>query len=433
MFIGALNQTVRKYLARIAPAMDNRDVIVGCSGNFTSEAVLSQFAPGARLYSNDVSFYSCMIGRWATGHPLDFDVIDDGYHWLERFFATGTSRLAAILVLVDMLEFDKRNHLHRQRMWSLYREHFDDLVSETMEHLEIVNLNVTEFYEGDVFEHFKRFDDDAVFCCYAPTYAGGYEQLYKRLDEIVEWDAPRYEMLTAERRNELLAWMQERCYLWYDDRELPGLSPQMKQRAGRSRDVFLYTNIPSATAFFDDRQPHSLPPLPLADDSFEIMPKSKVWLKQIKTTELELFKDVFLSKSITSGQGMWGFAVVIDDRVVGFIEYNRGYVAGQLYLMSDFPVPTRYIRLSKLVTALAIAGETRKLVERLNQNRVYRITTTAFTSRSTSMKYRGVLNLLKRGETEDGQPFLNYGAEFNDLSWKQTLARWKQKHLSKIR
>lgn len=433
MFVGALNQTVRKYLVRLAPVVDGREVAIGCSGNFTSEAVFSQFAPLARLHSNDVSFYSCMIGRWITGRPLDFEIVDEGYNWLERFFATETSKLASILVLVDMLEFDKRNHIHRQRMWNLYRESFDDLVDETMGHLNTINFNVASFYEGDVLDHFQRFDGDAVFCCYAPTYAGGYERLYRRMDEIFQWKSPSYEMLNDERRSELLDWMRERHYLWYDDRELPGLCPQMKQRAGRSKDVFLYTNLPCSDALFDDRQPQPLPPFPIAGESFEIRPKSKIWLNQIKTTELGLFKDIYLNKNIDPGRGMWAFAVIIDGLVIGFLEYERHYTAGALYLMSDFPVTTQYIRLSKLITALAIAGETRKLVERLNQNRVYRISTTAFTRRSVSMKYRGILNLLKRGETEDGQPFLNYGAEFNDLSWKQTLARWKQKHLLKTR
>lgn len=432
MFVGALNQTIRKYLAQIAPVLNAKQVVIGCSGNFTFEAAFSQFAPEAKLHSNDVSFYSCMAGRWLTGQPLEFEIVDDGYKWLEGYFATPTMRLASILVLLDMLEFDKRNNAHCVRMWELYRCKFDDLVRETVEKLSAVNIRLSSFYEGDVFDHFQRFDD-AVFCCYAPTYSGGYERLYKRLDVIVNWEAPHYQMLDDARRDELLDWMRERTFLWYDDRLIPALSPIVRQRAGRKHTVYLYTNLVELPAFFDDRAAKTLPDILLAGENFTIGKKSEVYLERIKTTDLALFKDAFLSKNIEYGQGMWAFVVRIDGQAVGFIEYKRHYTVGMLYLLADFAVHTKYRRMSKLIIALAIAGETKCLLERLNENKVRGISTTAFTNRSVSMKYRGVLNLLKRSITDDGQKFLQYSADFNDLTWTQTLARWKQKHGSKLR
>lgn len=44
------------------------------------------------------------------------------------------------------------------------------------------------------------------------------------------------------------------------------------------------------------------------------------------------------------------------------------------------------------------------------------------------MKYRGVLKLHNRGETADGQKFLNYVGKFNQKSWKEVLTEWLRKH-----
>jgi hypothetical protein len=130
---------------------------------------------------------------------------------------------------------------------------------------------------------------------------------------------------------------------------------------------------------------------------------------------------------------MWAFAVLVDQVAVGFIEFQQSQTGlDSVYMMADFAVPgTSYKRLSKLMVMLAISDQTRKLLERLRQLRTKELMTTAFTDRPVSMKYRGVLDLLKRGQTEDGQKFINYGAKFNDLTWQETLQEWLIKHGSK--
>lgn len=433
MFVGAINATVREFLGNVASVFDGQQVVVGCSGNFTSEAVISQCAQPAAIHSNDVSFYSCMAGRWLTAQPLEFRIVDPEFDWLTPYLATDIRRLAAIMVLLDALQFVKQNNPHRVRMWNLYRQTFDDLVAKTVDQLQAVNIRVASYFAGDVRTHFERFADraDTVFCCYAPTYAGGYERQYKTLAKIVAWEEPTYELLTDARRDALLAWMAARRFLWYDDRVIPGLRPVMQQQAGRSRTVYLYSNVVGKTAVFMDMAPKALPKLPLVDGSLVIRPDSTIILQPIKTSDLARFKDAYLGKHIAFAAGMWAFAVLIDGKAAGFLEYTRDkYGApGWLYAMADFAVPgTRYTRLSKLIVMLMLAGETRRLVERRAEVRKHSVATTAFTDRPVSMKYRGVLELVKRGETQDGQKFLNYAGTFNTLTWQETLQAWLTKH-----
>lgn len=324
-------------------------------------------------------------------------------------------------------------------MWQLYRETFAELVEKTADKLAQVDIKIASFYAGDVQEHFTRFAHrtDAVFCCYAPTYAGGYERLYKRLDKIVTWTPPTYSLLTDERRDELLNWMQARRFVWCDDRLIDGLTPVMQARIGNRRMVYLYSNVIGQTAVFRDMAMRPLPEFPLADSTLAIRPDSHIVLHRISTSGLAEYKNAYLNKHILFASGKWAFTVVIDGQVVGFLEFGTdGNSAMQLhdrtamYMMADFPIPhTPYKRLSKLIVMLAVSGETRHVLERLRQYRLASVTTTAFTDRPISMKYRGVFELAKRGE-KDGKRFLNYRAEYNTLTWQETLQAWMKKYVS---
>jgi hypothetical protein len=315
------------------------------------------------------------------------------------------------MVLLDMLEFEKRNNPHRVRMWGLYEQDFPELVNQTMGRLATADaqMKVSSFYEGDVFAHFERFGDDkdAVFCCYAPTYKGGYERLYKKLDKIVRWNKPSYGLLDDAGRDKLLAWMSERRFLWYDDRLIEGMEPVMEQRSGIRKTVYLYSNTIAKPVFFQERSSKGLPPFPLAGSDFEITSGSKITLSRIKTSDLLEFKDAFLGKNVNFGTrgGYWAFCVFIDGKVVGFIEYMVSSASPPkiIFLMADFPVSgTKYKRLSKLIIMLAVSGETKRALERIRLQRHEGLTTAVFSDKPISMKYRGVLTLDSRGKTPEG-------------------------------
>lgn len=432
MFIGAINEKVRAFLALSGQVFNGRSVVVGCSGNFTSEAVLSFASTPLVVHSNDVSLYSCLAGAWLTNKTMALTVAEDEYDWLAPFLDHTDTALAATMVLLDMLEFEKRNNPHRQRMWQLHRSRFEALVWTTVAKLADVHIQVDSFFAGDVFDHFRRFEDDdnAVFCCYAPTYKGGYERLYKRLEQIIGWQPPTYEMLDDARRDELLRWMQKRDFVWYDDRVIEGLPLVMEQEAGLRKTVYVYSNLPTFKAFVRSGPLVEAPKLPFANGDTVLAADAKVRLAPIKRTDLSALKDMFLGKNIEHAQGMWGFVVYVGTDVVGCLEFARDkFVVDEVYMMADFAVSgTRYKKLSKLMVMLAVSGQTRRLLERLREYRVKNLYTTAFTDKPVSMKYRGVLQLAKRGQSKTGQKVLNYEGKFNELSWQETYSQWLTKH-----
>jgi hypothetical protein len=83
--------------------------------------------------------------------------------------------------------------------------------------------------------------------------------------------------------------------------------------------------------------------------------------------------------------------------------------------------------MSKLVLYAALSTEVRDLLQDAMSASVRRIVTTAFTERATSMKYRGLFDLLSRKE-KDGRFQLQYGAQAGQWSLAGALELWRKRH-----
>ncbi len=93
-------------------------------------------------------------------------------------------------------------------------------------------------------------------------------------------------------------------------------------------------------------------------------------------------------------------------------------------MLSDFPIrPTQYKRLSKLVVALSLTTDMRDLMRQAFSREFKSVTTTAFTNRASSMKYRGLLKVASRKEK-----MVNYGADLARWTTAEAFAWWKKGH-----
>lgn len=436
MFVGSLNQKARDYLVKVGGyAFRNHTVVIGCSGSFTLEAIASTFTPLA-IHANDVSLASCAIGNYYIGQDLPLLIVEDEFLWLNRYMEEGGSaKVAALLVFQSMLAYEKRNNAHRLRLWDAYEKRFDALTRATAQKIEETGVLLDSFYPGDVFDFFQQHagDDNVVFLAYPPTYTGGYEQMYKRMSQIIQWDAPAYNLLTAEKRNDLFSFVQQHKYLWWDDRVLEGQEPVMVVEASRNKTVFLYSNHVHKPGLFRKIDSGDFPNIPIADWDIEIKPDSTIDVVQMKPIDLLPVKEAYLGKNVRHTSATWAFRIVVDGGAVGFIEIaNRVRMGGldhAVYLQADFCIPhTCYKRLSKLIIMVATCGDMRRKVERLDQLRKKQILTTVFTDKPVSMKYRGVFDKLSTGTDKTGAKYINYLAQFNDLSFSDVLKVWLEKH-----
>lgn len=435
MFLGTIEPVVRNYLAAHAGAFKGQIVAVGCSGNFTSERVLWE-ATGhdVRLYSNDVSLYSSIIGAQLAGGSFDLWVKDPQYQWLNAYFEQGGwERIAALLVFFRALAFERQRNNHEKRMWAEYLRQLPDLVEGTAQKLEHLGLKLSGYFPGDIFEHFQRLDaeygDQVIYTSYMPFFKGGYERIYKRLDQIMGWQSPSYPMLDDARRLEIAAWCMERRSVTLLDFPLPDREPSMIGHTQRNKFVYLYSNVLDHTALYRRLHPDPGVRLELWGQADSIRPGTVCKLTPLPPAVIQPYKGMYLAKHIDFSTGMYGYAVSLDGKVIGFLEYSLGQSGGMgedWYLFSDFTVGWKFHpRASKLVTMLSLCNEVRRDLELKALRRRYHVTTTAWTDKPVSMKYRGVFELVKR---DAARGMLNYRAEWSKLTAQETFEQWLKKY-----
>lgn len=435
MFLGTIEPVVRNFLAAHADAFRGHIVAVGCSGNFTSERVLWEATGGeVQLYSNDVSLYSSVLGAHLAGQSFDLWIKEPGYQWLNDYFEQGGwTRIAALLVIYRALGFERQRNAYEKRMWREYMGQFPDLVSGTCTKLDKLALKIAGYYPGDIFDHFKRMDaahgDQVIFTSYMPFFKGGYERLYRRLDEIFGWTSPTYPMLDDERRLEIAAWCLERRNVTLLDFPLPEVEPAMVGHTRRNKFVYLYSNVLEHTALY--RRMHPDPGIRLElwgeDDRIGEAPECKI--TPVQPAIIQPYKSLYLARNIDFSTGMYGYAVSLNGKVIGFLEFSLGQSGGMgedWYLFSDFTVGWKlHKRSSKLVALLALCDDVRRDLEIKVLRRRRHVSTTAWTDKPVSMKYRGIFELIKRDESRG---MLNYRAEWTGLLAQESFELWKKKY-----
>ena len=437
MFLGTIEQPVRDFLAAHADRFRGQIVAVGCSGNFTSERVLwESTSRDVRLYSNDVSLYSSIIGAYLAGNPFDIAVKESGYQWLNAYFdAGGWTRIAALLVFYRALDFERQRNAHEKRMWGEYMAQFGELVGQTAQKMDGLGLEIAGYYPGDIFEHFQRMDqqfgDQVIYTSYMPFFKGGYERLYRRLDEVFAWQSPTYPMLDDERRVEIATWCMQHRHVTLLDFPLPGVEPAMVGHTKRNKHVYMYSNVLDRTALYRRMHPDPGVRFDLIGEHDPVGPGMECRVSPVASQVIQPYKALYLARDIDFSAGMYGFAVSLGGKVAGFLEYSFGTGSGQgedWYLFSDFSVGWKFHpRASKLIAMLALCNEVRRRLEIQVIRRRIHVSTTAWTHRAVSMKYRGIFELIKR-DAERGM--LNYRAEWSGLTAQETFEKWLTKYAS---
>lgn len=442
MFLGTIDDNVRRYIAGNRAVFAGQEVVVGCSGNFTSEKVLLQEATPAAVHSNDVSLYSLLLADAMLGRTSDLALREPEYEWLGEYLCGGTpwARPASVMLLLRLLKFEKRKTVYARRMWTHYRAKFGDLVAESAASLAGRAVPIASYYSGDVLDHFQRHGDkDAIFTAYLPFFKGDYEHQYKRTQQIIGWPEPTYPMLDGDRKQAIIRWMMEpgRRYLFLLNFPLDGIKPQMVSHKKRNTWVYLYANVVERLGLFRRKYGDSGKRFKMIDAGFRFGTNTCVEIEPVSSADVQYYKGLYLARNIDFTAAEQGFACLADGAVFGFIEMSRGkgttaisfeeqhYNGAQFwYMLSDFPVePKPHDKVSKLIVMLALTRELRRRLERTNLVKTVGVLTTARTDKPVSMKYRGPMKLLKRGE-KDGEKFLNYIALWPQTTVQEAYREW---------
>lgn len=431
MFVGSINSKIRNLIYSEKEIFRGKNVCVGCSGNFTVEQILQGL--DCRIWSNDVAMYSSLIGSYLAGKPLHTEIIDPEYSWLSPYLADeGVGRIAAVALLFEMLKQEKGNNLQQLRLFAHYKNNFAEYHRKSCTRIEetLSKIKIDEYTSQDVYRLYEYLPTDWVRVAFLPTYVGGYEKLYSRLEKIIAWNAPVYDLLTPERYEETIGFMQRGYYLYLadHDRKEDGLFAIVK--TGRLKNVYLYSNLPFKKSYVIPYAKYTKSKWKLLPANYQITEVSRITYHKATNDQLNYYKNLFLKKGIEYTTGMSPLMVFLDGYLFGFLLFDvirygldQEKATRGVYMLSDFIIASPINKLSKL---LLLATKTKELQEILRAKFIQAvdfILTTAFTDKPVSMKYRGVYDLMKRGEG-----FLQYTAKSGTITTQEAVKIWIRKY-----
>jgi hypothetical protein len=426
-FIGSINAETRKWLGNNGPAFDGREVWVGCSGAFTVEQILSRYAPKARIRGNDVSLYSSALGAYLAGQPFRLEVREEKFAWLEPYLIDVEAKAAAVMVLFEVLKYEKADNLFKRRHWAHYLNNFQGFHQATVARLRErkQEVRLEAYTTRDIYDLLEEVPEDAVIIAFLPTYAGGYERMFKRLEEIFEWDHPDYVLIDEDRKKRIIAKMLERDYLYLDDREWQGLPLVAAVRKARMKPVYVYSNMAALRRGVLKQQRHAeFVPFARLSEGDVIRTDSQLTLTPTTNRVVNYYRDVYLSKGVgVPADGEVPLVAAVDGKVFGFLIYSRMQGGGDVYLLADFVVNSeRFRRLAKLLLLATQTREVRRLLEEKFLLEIPKCRTMVFTDKPVSMKYRGLYKLARR---DPGK--LVYETDMGLMDLKEVIPLWLKK------
>lgn len=427
MFTGSLPKPVVEQVLRLVSFNEWSDVFVCCSGSFRVDRAIKARFPEIRVHSNDVSLLSCALGALATGG--EFAIRFKGrLEFLEEHLvqATFARRVAAVLVASDVAPYKGFNP------WAV--SHFDHYRVEAGGYLDragerldkfLKGLDVADFTAGDFRDHARRAaaGTGGVFA-FPPTYKGGYERLYRFLNENVDWPAPAYAVWNPD---DLEAWIGElrsakTPYCVVGDQVVDRFRPVAVYRPRTGRPVYTYTGERRSSVRQAKRAIAPFRNEPI--DPMALGPQARIEIVRLKPAQMDYLRSRYLGKGIKPAAMHHPFAVLIDGHLAGAFGFQRDSSGDpeRLYLMTDFAV-SRERRLSKLVAMLATSRDVIRPIEVRMATRIRRVRTTAFTDRAVSMKYRGIFHL------ESRKPgMLNYVSDVREEPVDTVYRTWFEKY-----
>ena len=250
MFSCILNHHCRSFISAHAEMFNDKTVLVGCSGNFTFEQLITKHAKPRKIISNDVSLYSRMIGAWLSGQVLDLGIQDQDFLWLEKYIKDPVSKAATAVLLMRSVKFAAQKTDYARNIWAHFKSHWGDYHAETIKRLDATKATVgaIDFWAGDVQSFFESHrGQDLVRVVYMPTFAKGDATVFRAMDKVLCANPPiSFDRLNDEKKRHVYQAMANGEFLVCDDQEVDGLPLVFKGMGhGVQRPTYIMSDFPT--------------------------------------------------------------------------------------------------------------------------------------------------------------------------------------------
>lgn len=427
MFIGSVPKQVAQQLVANVDLSKWRAVNICCSGSFRIEQAIRNVNTSIPIHSNDVSLITSIVGLAKTGRVTEFSFKNDLVHLNQYLNSDAETQLALLAYALLISKYKGDNEYCQARRNFLARE-LDNIISSNKERTKkyLDKISINSFFMGDFVKHIEHAKEKGNgVMVFAPTYKGGYERIYKIINENVDWkDEPTYEIYDPKHTHSLIHQLREdkMDFCFFSDQRYEDIEPTMMYE-GNNKPIFIYSSE-SKTSLRRERKKFK----PFKYEAIKpelITDKSSVKAVIAPSEAMNFLKDIYLAKGINHKNGMFNVLFYLDDMLIGGAIYSLpqfGDKIRNIYMLSDFSL-SRERKLSKLVAMLATSELVISHINKKYFINIERIHTTAFTQAPVSMKYRGIFRLDAR---KDG--FLNYSSEVRKGTLEDIFSEWFKKY-----
>jgi len=424
---------IKEILDKIHPSIP---IYIGCSGNFVIDRICSSM--GRTTYSNDVALYSKAIADIAMGVETELEVTEHKYRtifgeWEESKY----KKLAMIMYIAKISEFEDCGNDFKAMQYHNMIENNKEFYLNTKEKLErqkSCEFNIDGFFFGDFREHLSGLKEKGVGMLFAPTYTGGYEKMYKRVEEVFNYERASYQMFDTKECGTIYEDMLKASpMVIHTDQDLVNLQKYLVARTilgNGKKDILTYSSVESFDKhmFLDSRKYTPIKrTYEIMPEDFEFTEKTQIRMIECKTSVVNHYKHVYMGAKVDYSEGGdFGILFFADGLLFGLASISKflGCKSKRdIFLQSDFCVP-HYTKLSKLTIMLLLSLDVQDLILDKFAYMYEGLQTSVYTDKAVSMKYRGVFTLEEK-DTRANK--LTYRGSFKNLSVKSLYREWLQK------
>ena len=444
-FVGSVPHEARAVIAdALKPYCDQGgakpEVFVGCSGNYAIDKICA--ARRFRVHSNDVSLYSALIGFIATGRELFKPVLRDPVlkPVLSCYGDSARESLAKVMFAMAAGDYMGQKNDYERMMLERYLQKAKDFMDSTLEKFEKTDMfafHAEDFFYGDFRDSIERAKEGDLIFAFPPTYKGGYEKLYKFVNEAFEYPPPDYRLFEPDKAAECFADLLERkqCMI-YTDKRHEGLERWLSgaiQLGGGKHEIYLYSSFrkrgASGAVFIGDLGgAEDVPKTALLPYEYEPKRDDLPSIRLVPSNAVLHYKRLFMSARVDYSKGEdLCLEFGLNGRAFGWASFSTMLGTRQpgcIFEVSDFVMNSGVRHLSKLLVKLLLSEDTRRAIMRKFFTSYCGIQTSVYTAKPVSMKYRGVFQLIERDEKAHK---LTYVGFFGGKTLREVYREWWDK------
>lgn len=438
-----------KIINKIVSEWDCDRIYIGCSGNFTIERSISNIVD-CPITSNDVTIYSSYLGKFFAGESIkELHVRDEfieKYGFFEEYMETDVDKIATLMLAADMLSYANDEHIYMKRMYNAYLSQFGDMHKKMKAKLKAVRTKVDTFYHGDVMKMLDEIGENCGFISFPPFFKGGYEKMWKNIEEVFFYEEPEYEVFDPNTSLKMFCdkVMSKDCFIIGTERKVDEMAEFLcgEIQTNNGKSMYLYSKT-KKSHFIENRSKETkAKPVVKITEEDEIT--SDIEIRQLTLDQFNENRAMYLSTNVTKvANPSASFGLFCNGKCFGMFGLANSMTLGApsdlegpaIYLLTDFSIsPTKEKNLSKLVLMCILSKEVKLIAERVRNSRVKSVNTNAFSRNPSSMKYRGLFELVGRRVIEtdaEGKPKkynLSYASKMGQWTLKEGYELWRQRY-----